>query len=500
MSVRHWSEKQQAIFAWFAAMSLDVVRHLIVRARAGTGKTTTIVEALKYVPSHLQILVCAFNKSIEIELKSRLSDVQNVTVKTMHALGLACVKRFWSDVRVNFSNERETDLAQQVCGMSAPDTVKKLVAKLVTKAREMAPHATKSEELRAIAIQFECEPDDEWVADGFDLEYVCAKAVAALEVAATVKPVRTGIDGADMIFLPVRNGWLRKMFDGVVIDEGQDMTLTQIEIARGVCRGPIVTVGDDKQAIYAFRGADSESLDRLKTELTADELPLNTTYRCGKAIVREAQRYVPDFEAGEENADGSVSDLDRTKLIAAAGPGDFVLSRTNAPLVAVAMSLLRAGKRTRIAGRDIGKGLVTLVRKLKARSVPDFLAKLSTWQTREEDRLLAKFKGKGDLSENSAYMSRLDAIRDQAEMLSDLADAAPSINEIETRIEALFTDDGLGQAGVITCSSVHRSKGLEANRVFVLAETLRYNNQEEKNIVYVAITRAKHELVYVTGR
>ena len=83
-------------------------------------------------------------------------------------------------------------------------------------------------------------------------------------------------------------------------------------------------------------------------------------------------------------------------------------------------------------------------------------------------------------------------------MITDLSEGAKSVRDIEIKIDALFTDDGLGTAGVITCSSVHRAKGLEANRVFVLQNTLRDHNIEELNIQYVAITRAKEHLVWVS--
>jgi superfamily I DNA/RNA helicase len=53
---------------------------------------------------------------------------------------------------------------------------------------------------------------------------------------------------------------------------------------------------------------------------------------------------------------------------------------------------------------------------------------------------------------------------------------------------------------MITCSSVHKAKGLEADKVFVLEDTLRYHSIEEENIVYVAITRAKKSLVFVSSK
>lgn len=467
---RRWSDEQNAIYTEFETGTGNVV----VVARAGVGKTTTGLEGVRRAPE----------------------GKNGVQVKTLHALGFGFVRKFWEGVTVKFDSTRADLLAEQVCGPKAPDVIKRLVSKLHTKGREIVPHATTGNDLLELAITFELQPDESWDALGFGTDYVCEKAALAMEVAA-VKPFNRVIDGSDMIFLPIRNGWLSKTFDMVVVDEAQDMTAAQLEIAQGVCRGRIFVIGDDRQAIYAFRGADSGSLGRLKAELNARELKLTTTYRCGRRIVEEAQRLVPDFQAGAGNADGAVTTLDDAKLVAAAGPGDFILSRVNAPLVAIAMQLLRAGKRTRVAGRDIGAGLKTLVRKLRGSSVPDFLKKVSAWETRETNRVMASFQGKGDIKDNATFMGRLDTIRDQAEMLTAFADGAKNVDEVTARIEALFTDDGLGEAGMITCSSVHRSKGLEANRVFVLHSTLRDYNQEELNITYVAITRAKQELVWV---
>jgi superfamily I DNA/RNA helicase len=319
-----------------------------------------------------------------------------------------------------------------------------------------------------------------------------------MELASNIKNGDT-IDGSDMIFLPVRNGWLTKQYDLVVVDEAQDMTTAQLEIAQGVLKvgGRICVVGDDRQAIFGFRGADSGSLDRLKAELGAVEMGLTTTYRCGRSIVAAAQGYVPDFEAGSTNPEGTVGVLNTSKLVGAAGPGDFILSRVNAPLVSTAMQLLRAGKRARVAGRDIGKGLSAIIRKMKAKSVPDLLAKIENWMNREVHRHRAQLS-QATNGRKTALQAKIDAIIDQAEMLTSLCDGAKNTAEVETRVEALFQDDGLGKDGVITCSSVHRAKGLEANRVFLLSKTFRGGSIEEENIMYVAITRAKNELVWVS--
>lgn len=471
-SGRIWSAEQIPIFNWFEQPDGT---NLVVEAYAGTGKTTTIMEGIRRAPEG------------------------EAQFKTLHSIGFSIVKRFWEGVAIerDYQNRPEGQLSRadwltaQVTTPQVPDAIKRLVSTLHTKAREIKPHARNAGDLIELAYDFECAPDDIWAQMGYSVQKVEAFALAAMELAANHKPV-DGIDYSDMIYLPVRNKWCFPQYELVVVDEAQDMTVAQLEIALGVCRGRMCIVGDPNQAIYGFRGADSGSLGRLQQELKARKLPLTVTYRCGRTIVREAQRLVPGFQAAASNAEGTISHLASTeKLAQMAQHGDFILSRINAPLVELAIQLLRSGKRARIAGQDIGKGLNSLIKKMKARSIPELLDKLSTWEMKEIDRW-TKAKRK----------DRINAVRDKVLMIHDLADGAKGMDHLKQKIDVLFTDDGLGQAGVITLSSVHKAKGLEADRVFILAGTLYIAGQtpEEKNIEYVAITRAKKELVWVGSK
>lgn len=266
---RTWSPQQIAIFDWFAAGR--TAGHLVVRARAGTGKTTTIVEGISRAPEK-SILLAAFNKEIARELQARVTGT-SVEVKTLHALGLRYIKRNWR-VEVEDSDvaePRALRLAKQAAP-NAPENVQKLIARLHTKVRELAPRAS-AEVIDELASRFDILPDDEMESRGWDASRCSDAAYDAMGLATEQTSV---VDYADMIFLPIANRWIRPWYDMVVVDEAQDMTETQLEIAQGACRrgGRICVVGDDRQAIYGFRGADSGSLDRLKQTLFARELGL----------------------------------------------------------------------------------------------------------------------------------------------------------------------------------------------------------------------------------
>lgn len=442
MSERLWSPQQSAIFDWFAVGT----GNLVVRARAGTE-------------------------------------------------------------RVQVDGHRGGAIATEVCGADAPDPMIGMVRKLAGLGKGIAPITALDErpserlddndlpishgvlELESIAEEFDCIPDKEWEDDGWDTLHVARMAQRAMRAALH----KTGeIDFDDMIFIPVASGWVRPDYDMVVVDEAQDMNAAQILLARGSCRGRIAVVGDDRQAIYGFRGADSTSIDRLKAELRAVELPLTITYRCPRAIVALAADIVPDYTAAPGAPVGVVTACPSTAIPKLCVPGDFVLSRKNAPLTGICLAILRSGKRAKIEGKDIGERLVGIVRKLKAKSIPDLLTRLGRWLEKESARAMR----------TKHPEEKIDKLKDEVETICGLAAGLSGPRELETRIEALFDDsEGDGNVAVV-CSSIHRSKDLESDRVFLLVDTLyprKRNDIEERNIHYVGLTRAKRELTLVSG-
>ena len=78
-----WTDENKAIFSWFEKGK----GNLIVRARAGTGKSTILVQGIMYAPEK-RILVAAFNKDIQRAMDAKLKNAC-AQAKTLHALGSA---------------------------------------------------------------------------------------------------------------------------------------------------------------------------------------------------------------------------------------------------------------------------------------------------------------------------------------------------------------------------------------------------------------------------
>jgi len=247
-------------------------------------------------------------------------------------------------------------------------------------------------------------------------------------------------------------------------------------------------------SIYGFRGADAEAVPNIIKRLDAKVLPLSITYRCPKSHVRLAQELVPTIEAADDAIEGLIEDISFYEFSQEAKPGDLVLCRCNAPLVAPAFSLIRRGVKAVILGRDIGKSLMALVKKVQKKhkviTLTDTLAALEEYSQKEITKLLAAKK-----------TTRATSLEDRVETILALSDGCETVSELERKTEEIFSDDAEG----VTFSSVHKAKGGQAERVFILAPhlmphpraTQEWEIEQEKNIIYVSKTRATKELYFV---
>ena len=109
---------------------------------------------------------------------------------------------------------------------------------------------------------------------------------------------------------------------------------------------------------------------------------------------------------------------------------------------------------------------------------------------------------KTNMTEEEAYFSApVSEFYDMITSLEILSENLTTNEELINKIKAIFNDKGEG----ICLSTVHKSKGLEADNVFILAKSLMpsvFAHQEweilsEENLQYVAITRAKQTLQYI---
>jgi superfamily I DNA/RNA helicase len=470
--MKNWSKYQLAVFDNVA----NGTGHTVVNAVAGSGKTTTIVEALSHIPPGCKTLFVAFNKSIADELKKRAP--AGVEVSTLHSYGLKVITRTLGRLRID--THRVDDMARAMYGDDSKTfELRRDLAKTVSLAKGML--AADVSEIDEIIDTFGIESAKNETRQKF-IENVMRLLLQCTEVSEDGR-----IDFDDMIWLPVALDLRQPQFDRVFVDETQDLNRAQIEMTfRAVkSNGRICAVGDPRQAIYGFRGADSGAVSNVVHRLEAKVLPLSVCYRCCKAVIREAQEVVPEIEWSPEAEEGEVVVSRPMDMKRNARSGDFILSRTNAPLVSLCLKFLREGKPASIQGRDTGTSLAAFVKKSKTKTVEALCDYVDDWKNKECARLAAKHRN-------------TQAVEDRAECILALADGAASVSDVIERIEELFADkDDLSR---ITLSTTHKAKGLERDRVWVLNSTYRRRPEpEEDNLYYVAVTRARKVLFLVEG-
>lgn len=514
----------EQVMIWEAL--LDTHKHVIVKACAGSGKTTTIVQYALRERNKTVVLV-AFNKHIEVELAQRIGAQGNVQCMTYHGLGYRTVRNAVGALgKVN--DYRVFDLLDTM-HMPVEDKHDKIVKYRIKSVVSIAKQYGLMHDCDVRALEGLVEYHDIDL-EGFDeivYEYTPKVLKKCLEV-------RRGdsIDFDDMVWLPFALGLKVPRFDVICVDEYQDTGMTQQWLAvQGGER--VCAVGDVHQSIYGFRGADAHGFERLAKTLgegNVIELPLALTRRCAKSHVRLANVLVKEIRAMEDAPEGVIRlEPDIDVALGQMTPGDLVLCRVNAPLVGCAYKLLRRGVKAMVRGKNIGEGLVRLIEhaEREARRAGDRVTHEK--QTQEQwlrqvmvcaDTITRDQVAKFTAIHHGRGMLRASAAQDKFDCLVELACHALSVDELIKLIQNLFGEvdaDGRERRAVVL-GSVHRSKGLEGDRVWVLKPELiphpnarqAHDIEQEKHLAYVAVTRVKArrgedgetiggELVFVGG-
>lgn len=214
LPTRQWSTYQEAVF--------DAVKngsgHLVVRARAGSGKTTTILESLRRMRPGQRVLLCAFNAAIAKELESRAP--RGVTVRTLHALGFGALMGAWPRTSVDKLRGRkllaatlgtrasfELGMVLSLCKARLTNDLGEVARMLAGKKLPMSPDGSG-----------EMTPDRVALAILETMERACTRDGT--------------IDFDDQVFVPVAMGLPVGQFDMVLVDETQDMNAAQLALAQ----------------------------------------------------------------------------------------------------------------------------------------------------------------------------------------------------------------------------------------------------------------------------
>ena len=493
------SQYQKAIF--------DYIQHekgnLVVEAAAGSGKTYTLVKALSLIPQDKRVLMTAFNKDIVKELTKKVKEFPNVEVRTLHGLGMILTTRGLGIGGMKPEAYKYTQLIYN----HWQDLSKTNINKLSRNARKSFVENTKKlvdfgrfylATTRSEMIELMTKYDIPCVADEVDV---------ALKVMAIGGKNLDSIDYTDMIWMPhIYDLHLEECeYDFIMVDECQDLNVAERNLVLRCLKkgGRLIAVGDSNQCIYGFSGSDPDSFKAIQSIPNTVSMPLSISYRCPESVVKFAQNLVPSIEAKQGAEEGVILDCVSLDDV---HDGDMVLCRNNAPLLQVYCKLLEQGKRAYIRGSDVGKNLQNIVIGTHKDYLHTNLKQDGVFIRLYEDlfnsrkAIMERYGiSQEDAMKHETIQAKLDMIRALEVLGADLT----TTEELTKKIEDIFPKNDKGEG--IMLSTVHKAKGLEADNVFIACASLmpsksaldEWQVQQERNLMYVAYTRAKKVLGFL---
>jgi DNA helicase II / ATP-dependent DNA helicase PcrA len=480
---KEWSLFQAAIFSRVEHTDDNV----LVEAVAGSGKTTTIVKAMEYIRG--APLFLAFNKSIATEIGNRISRGE---ARTLNSLGHRIVIQNWPRAQLNSNRVRDA-IDKILKGYPYGEPIREVGYAINRSIGLAKANAFGLEGNEPVSPSVLME-----LMDNYDLGVSSDIMQSAGELAYNIwmdlrRDTET-FDFDDQLYLPLYNEWEFPRPDCVFVDEAQDLSPVQHAMLAAMQGTRVIAVGDRFQAIYGFRGASHTSMDELKKAFNMIELPLSISYRCASLIVDEAMKLCPHIRPALSAPTGRVITQEMDDLGNHGDPeffdnGVLILCRNNAPLFRKILHYIRHRKPCVVLSNFLDS-FQGWIRSFKKQYCRDLIPRLDSWYERERDAAIERGAGK----------SKLMALKDKYETAKMLCEQFSTTEEMLGMLKSLSQ----GRVGPIF-STIHKAKGLEADRVYLLRPDLvpapwvepeSDQYKQELNLLYVAITRAKTELTY----
>lgn len=548
MSVE-FTPEQKSIFDFVKNKS----GHGIIDAVAGAGKTTTIIECARYVCNQNSILFCAFNTSIskEIERKFRSRGIDQVAVKTIHALGRQILhennntghpitleeNKYRELLKSPEIKERIESYVTNIININGltinsfgennfavNNLLNKINSKLLDINQKFRSTLTEEDILKFedLIIHYGIFNEIEISKLNFreELSNYFEITKILLEEGNNLSKRSMIIDYTDMLYLPFKWKLMPvNKFEFLFIDECQDLSRSQFAVATkyGKSDGRVLAVGDPRQSIYGFTGADIESFNNVKIYTKAVQLPLTTCFRCPTKVIEIAKTIRPDI-VGNKSNEGNVSSISFEEVITIARPGDLIISRLRAPLLLLVFNFIDKNIKVRIHIDEVNEIISELKGIFKANELNTIITSLSDqfiglkitvanrWKwiiEKNAERIIDSTERKLHITNENLFLKKkLDFLEKKYEQWKE---ECPTLLEILKKIKDFIT----AADNAINLSTIHRAKGLENERVFILNyDELPYFRLQQKewekiqeiNLKYVAVTRSLNELYLIKSK
>lgn len=566
--------------------------NLLVNAKAGSGKTSTLILiANNLIKQNKKCLFLAFNKSIVDELSTKIIN-ENCQIKTIHALGLSFLRSYLyrkhnTNYELNIDDGKVRDITKKYfMDILYNDFMK--VNKDIGLDEEMLKDLMNDVISELIKLSNFCRLYNINYHDELQVKFLMRQSCRELrnydsyglqrfpEVIETIidkikfdfeHPVINddgkayyNIDFLDMIYFPCYYNMfvpfsIKQYLDCILVDESQDLSILQQNFLRLLQTNDnrFIFVGDEKQAIYGFAGADTKSIENLKQNFILKELPLNICYRCPENVIKLSKSIVPSIEWNPKREDKGVVEFVDDIFKVDLQPNDMIIGRRNRDLIEIYKKFV-IDKKVSVKFKNL-KLVDSLVKEI-SQCIKDYIKlyvknlnvdmKVYEYQKLNHMPLLDKDLSDSDKRELSKvrkeYIKQkskeskkimksnytLDYLKecmeefreeglyfiDKEALLSQYFDIIDSfivefmkdhssilVKDLLDYIKSFLKGNLYEEAPVI--STIHMMKGGEADTVYIydypkfpykFKEQSEDEIQQEKNLLYVAITRAKKNL------